>query len=586
MDGLDKNIAHLFPKELREAILKFFNTIYGLSYPKEWTYQILRPEVKKGHTIGKPKLRGIAISAMLPTLYDILIDNRFKTWYKINPEQAGFRERQGCLIQIFAIYLVMELAKSCNKDVFIGFIDYEKAFDFTNRFDIVKDLMTEKAGSMFTKAISHMYYNTFYVPKIKGDRTAEPISAKHGVTQGRKSSTSLFSFAIRDIPKSVKLPASFLRGFHVFQLADDASIVTTSFDDLRTAFGQIIDESDKKRMITNLEKTFYLNLSTEPITEPVYISNNRIVNPAENNEHLYLGMWFTTSNSITKQISCNISHRAFNVVKFYQWLEVNEMTPINIKIQVLDSCMFAAYLYGCECWWTIDDLNQTILATEQKLLKTILKVKPSTPTDIVYVELNRGDILSKIKERQKKFYEKCKKLKEEEAAVRNILELCWDLDICKYYESIPDNLIECSKREMKVRIAASTNTYSERYKEITSCKYNDNIYNQFLFEDKRIVISKWRLSSHSLRIETGRYSSPKLHRNERTCSICPTNIEDEFHVIFICPLYDSIRTKYQHLLLMYPTIMAILNPTNVKDAETLGNMLLQIEKIRKAKSLQ
>ena len=203
-----------------------------MRYLQEWSYQV-------------------AISAMLPTLYDIMIGNRFKTWYKINPEQAGFRERQGCIIQLFGIYLTIELAKSFNKDIFIGFIDYEKAFDYTNRPDIVKDLMVKKAGSIFTKAIVNMYHITLYVPKVTDAKTGEPILAKHGVTQGCKSSTRLFSFAIRDIPKTVNLPDSFLRGYNVFQLTDDDSFVTTSFEDLPNAFEQLIDASDLKLMVTN-----------------------------------------------------------------------------------------------------------------------------------------------------------------------------------------------------------------------------------------------------------------------------------------------------------------------------------------------
>ena len=60
-------------------------------------------------------MRGVAVSSILPKIYDIMLDNRFKEWYKINPEQAGFREKQGCLIQIFSIYLMNELAKSLNE---------------------------------------------------------------------------------------------------------------------------------------------------------------------------------------------------------------------------------------------------------------------------------------------------------------------------------------------------------------------------------------------------------------------------------------------------------------------------------------
>ena len=79
-------------RQLRNALLQLFNHVFKKQYPEEWIYQILRPELKKGHTVKNPKLRGVAISSLLPTLYDILLDNRFKPWYEINPEQAGFRE--------------------------------------------------------------------------------------------------------------------------------------------------------------------------------------------------------------------------------------------------------------------------------------------------------------------------------------------------------------------------------------------------------------------------------------------------------------------------------------------------------------
>ena len=79
------------------------------------------------------------------------------------------------------------------------------------------------------------------------------------------------------------------------------------------------------------------------------------------------------------------------------------MTPVNIKICVLDACMFAAYLYGCECWsLSVDEVKEKILAIERKMLKMILQVKPSTPDQLIYVELGRGNVMCRIKQRQKR----------------------------------------------------------------------------------------------------------------------------------------------------------------------------------------
>ena len=144
----------------------------------------------------------------------------------VNPEQAGFRKSQGCIIQIFAIYLLNQLAKSLNESLFIGFIDYEKAFDFTNRCEIIKDLMKKQAGSSFTKAISEMYHCTYYVPKISKLTTGDAILSKHGVTQGRNSSANLFSFSISEVPSAIYINDKIKD--NVLQLADDASIATTS----------------------------------------------------------------------------------------------------------------------------------------------------------------------------------------------------------------------------------------------------------------------------------------------------------------------------------------------------------------------
>ena len=167
---------------------------------------------------------------------------------------------------------------------------------------------------------------------------------------------------------------------------------------------QLIRASCEKCMVTNIDKTFYLHLSKNPVRLPIYLPGNQTVHHTDNGEHLYLGRLLTTSNDTMQHIKCKLKHRAFNIVKFYPWLDINEDTPIQINTQVLDSCILVAYLYGCECWWKIDLLASSILAEERRILKRILQVKSNTANDIIYVELNRCDVASKMKSRQCKFY--------------------------------------------------------------------------------------------------------------------------------------------------------------------------------------
>ena len=149
------------------------------------------------------------------------------------------------------------------------------------------------------------------------------------------------------------------------------------------------------------------------------------------------------------------------------------------------------------------------------------------------------------------------------------------------YDLIDEKVCENNVNGMKQKIMESNSTHCTRYREISNCEYNDVLYNQFMREDRRIVLSRWRLSCHSLRVETGRYTNPITERAHRTCSVCTSCVEDEQHVIFVCPIYNRIRRKYMDLLMRYPTAAEILNPLVVSDAELIGDMLLQVEELRK-----
>ena len=76
--------------------------------------------------------------------------------------------------------------------------------------------------------------------------------------------------------------------------------------------------------------------------------------------HTYLGMKFIPTNDIHKIIDRNLNERISNVCKFYPWLEVNDETPIEIKLLVLDNCIFSSILYAAETWGDVG-------CTEKKL---------------------------------------------------------------------------------------------------------------------------------------------------------------------------------------------------------------------------
>ena len=149
--------------------------------------------------------------------------------------------------------------------------------------------------------------------------------------------------------------------------------------------------------------------------------------------------------------------------------------------------------------------------------------------------------------------------------------------IIHYYQKLQPKNRENNKIDRSARINASNQTMTQRYREISNLQYCDVLYDSFMIERNRIVITRWRLSCHRLRIETGRYTRPKTLRNERKCIVCNT-LEDEYHALFVCTAHTFIRQHYENILSSYTTVQTILHPETTTDANTIGRYILEIEK--------
>ena len=91
------------------------------------------------------------------------------------------------------------------------------------------------------------------------------------------------------------------------------------------------------------------------------------------------------------------------------------------------------------------------------------------------------------------------------------------------------------------------------------------IYNNLVNDFNRYIITRWR-SNHLLKIETGRYCRSYIPREQRVCELCIV-LEGEYHVIFDCIRYRSIRQKYSDLIKVNNTTKLFLNPkvAEIKD---------------------
>ena len=145
-----------------------------------------------------------------------------------------------------------------------------------------------------------------------------------------------------------------------------------------------------------------------------------------------------------------------------------------------------------------------------------------------------------------------------------------------HYKSLPPDAVQTNKNSRMREVYNSANTMDIRYRNLTDLVYNSILYNSMLNDIDRKIITRWRLSSHQLHIETGRYKRPRVTREERKCLVCDT-LEDEHHALFVCFAHSLIRTSHQDLIIKFNCVKDILNPSTVEDVKLVAVYLRAIE---------
>ena len=80
----------------------------------------------------------------------------------------------------------------------------------------------------------------------------------------------------------------------------------------------------------------------------------------------------------------------------------------------------------------------------------------------------------------------------------------------------------------------------ERVKSCVRSKYGLTEFFRYKSPTQRKIYSKFRLSSHELEIEQGRYGAKSIPADQRYCKLCKTSkVEDEFHFVIECPIYEK-----------------------------------------------
>ena len=525
---------------MNPLILLMLNMLFYVAYPAKLAVSLLSALPKKGILSLVTNWRGIQMLPALGVLYDRVITNRLTKWLSVHNVQSAFQKYKSTLHQLLAIRLLITLAKMNNITLYIGFFDLAKAFDKVSRYQLLKKLVMKGISNCMLQALKRIYLCTYCVLSFGGE-TSQKFRTFSGIRQGAASSALLFIAFIDDLVDYLesRCPSEpMLEMLHCLLHADDTVILSTDRNLFISKCNHMLKYFDENQLKLNLSKSEYLIINgKENDTKDSLLLNNGYL--GYKSVVKYLGIKISDSGNVSTDIGLNIDAKRANVtIKYGNFCRKNFLAPLEVKLTVLNTCVSASLLYGCEVWGTSNVAKLESLYRHG--LRTALSIRNNVNNEIVYLETGDMPLEVRVAKQQLKF---------------------WSA-ICDIVQNHPDHYIA------KLVIAASNSGYVKYYNElkrkfesIEQC--NEILSNQFKssfeskvrdaaptlskpsYEDKlefqRVCISRYRTGSHNLKIESGRI--PYTPREERLCR-CNRGIQTVAHVMLSCPILNGIREKH------------------------------------------
>ena len=258
--------------------------------------------------------------------------------------------------------------------------------------------------------------------------------------------------------------------------------------------------------------------------------------------YIYLGSPFTEDANLNTVIKLHVKSKMSDLNKFMIFCRKNKTMPYKFKKQVLEGMILASLLYACESWLSVSvkEVEKVYISA----VKSLLGVRGTTRSDTIMIQSGMPLISERITKRTAAFLKK--KLHgdhADETPLQKIYKICEAKQTRGYkflQQLLTPTLVLPSLPE---KFANEQGTKAVTYRSINPGLKVHPVYlsNEYINERARITFSRFRLSSHSLKVETGRWS--RIDENERLCE-CGSGVQDESHVLLVCPKTEVVRQKF------------------------------------------
>ena len=562
---------------LSSHICDLFNAILESGcFPDKWTEGIIVPIHKKGSREDVTNYRGVTLLSCFSKLFTTLLNNRVTKFCDenniISDAQFGFKKGVSTTDAIFVLMNIITKYLSDNKRLYCIFVDLKKCFDSINR-----NIMWYKMHKLGIKGkllrIIRDIYNKVKSCVSNRNKISDFFEYGVGLRQGEIISPILASLFLEDLELYLQENPESGLSFDQITLiillfADDMVIFGKSPDELQKNINLLYGYCSKWGLEVNVEKTktMVFRKRGKLKENESWTYNGRKIESVDDFNYLGTVFHYTGNFAENQEYIVGKSMKALNA------LLINCLKfklPTSTLCQLFDAFVGSVLNYACEIWGY--SKSKAIERIHLKFCKRILQVKSSTNSMAVYGELGRYPLyISRyikiikywyklldtkniiLKTIYKQAFQDC--IKGKKNWVYNVKKIFDDYGMFEIFKNpvthnsnqilivLKQRMIDCFQQEWFSKINSSSVLTVYRGIKTSFAKEE---YLDTLPLNVRGYICKFRISAHSLNVQSGRYANNRIPRNERICKLCNMEeVEDEYHFVLICPKYMQLRKKY------------------------------------------
>jgi hypothetical protein len=218
--------------------------------PDDWsTSWIVSVYKGKGDAMDCGSYRGIKLLEHAMKVFERVIETRIRKAVKIDDMQFGFQSGKGTTDATFIVRQLQEKYMAAKKDLWLAFVDLEKAFDRVPRDILWWSLRELGVEESIVRVVKSMYVGSTTAVKLRNG-VSERFEVKVGVHQGSVLSPLLFIIVLEALTRKCRrgLPYELL-------FADDLILMAESKELLLERLSLWKGNMEAKGLKVNVGKT-------------------------------------------------------------------------------------------------------------------------------------------------------------------------------------------------------------------------------------------------------------------------------------------------------------------------------------------